>query len=164
MKRPTLDFLAILRTLVAHDVDFVVVGGVCGAIHGAPITTFDLDIVHSRETKNLRRLLKALAALDAHYRTPGTESRKPGLSHLASEGHQLLKTSGGALDLLGTIGNGHSFEDLVRDSVEVKVDKGLRVRVLGLAALIRIKKETAQEKDKLALVILRRTLEEKIRK
>jgi hypothetical protein len=164
VKRPRLDFLAILRTLAAHRVDFIVVGGVCGALHGATITTFDLDIVHSREPENLRRLLKALKKLDARYRALGAPNRMPNLSHLASEGHQLLKTSEGPLDLLGAIGHGHSFEDLLPESVELTAGRGLRVRVLDLPALIRIKQETAQEKDKVALLILRRTLEEKSRK
>ncbi len=164
MKKPRLDFLAILRTLAAHEVDFIVVGGVCGALHGATITTFDLDIVHSREPENLRRLMKALDALGARYRTPGAASRKPDLTHLASEGHQLLKTNGGPLDLLGTIGDGHSYQDLVPESAPISAGKGIRVRILNLQALIRIKKETAQEKDKVALLILQRTLEEKSRK
>jgi hypothetical protein len=164
VKPPDLDFQAILRVLDAHEVDFIVVGGVCGGLHGATITTFDLDIVHSRAPENLKRLLKALDELDARYRTPGKSSRKPGLSHLASEGHQLLKTNSGALDLLGTIGKGHSYEDLLRESKPINAGKGLRIRLLNLPALIRIKEETAQEKDKLALLILRRTLEEKSRK
>lgn len=161
MKRPTPDFLAILRTLSEHGVDFVVVGGVAGVLHGATITTFDLDVVHSREPDNLNRLLKALDALEARYRTPGAANRKPDRSHLSSDGHQLLLTDTGPLDLLGTIGEGHGFEDLIRQSVEMDAGEGWKVRVLDLPALIRIKQETAQEKDKAVLAVLRRTLEEK---
>jgi hypothetical protein len=36
---------AILDALLAHSVEFVVVGGVAAAVHGAGWTTFDLDIV-----------------------------------------------------------------------------------------------------------------------
>jgi hypothetical protein len=53
---------------------------------------------------------------------------------------------------------------LIPESKKINAVKGLRVRILNLPALIRIKEETAQEKDKLALMILRRTLEEKSRK
>ncbi len=38
-----------LEVLVRHDVTFIVVGGVCATFHGAPIMTFDLDIVHRRD-------------------------------------------------------------------------------------------------------------------
>jgi hypothetical protein len=134
---------------------------VCGVLHGAPISTFDLDIVHSREPHNLDRLLKALAALNARYRTPGRADLMPTRSHLACPGHQLLMTEAGPLDLLGAIGKGHGYEDLVSETVELDVGKELSVRVLDLPALIRVKQETALEKDKAQLAVLQRTLDEK---
>jgi hypothetical protein len=164
VKPPKLDFQAILRVLAAHKVDFVVVGGVCGALHGSMLATFDLDVVHSRAPENLDRLIKALDALKAHHRTPGKVGRKPTLSHLASDGHQPLMTGSGPLDLLGTIGTGHSYEDLLPESTQINIGRRLNARILNLPALIRIKEETATEKDKLALIILRRTLKEKLRK
>jgi len=163
VKKNTPDFRAILRTLRRHQVDFIVVGGVCGVLQGAPINTFDLDVVHSRDPKNLDRLLKAVEALHGRYRTPGHEKLIPEQSHLASAGHQLLMTRWGPLDLLGTIGEGHSYQDLVGEAKELNIGEGLKAQVLGLAALIRIKAETAQEKDKAQLAILRRTLEERSR-
>lgn len=35
--------------LAGHGVDFIVVGGVAAVLGGAPISTFDLDIVHARD-------------------------------------------------------------------------------------------------------------------
>ncbi len=58
MKTP--NFLSILRTLRKQKIDFIVVGGVGGVLQGAPITTFDLDVVHSRDPVNIERLLAAL--------------------------------------------------------------------------------------------------------
>ena len=43
------DYPALLKALVRHEVAFIVVGGVSAVLHGAPVTTLDLDIVHSRE-------------------------------------------------------------------------------------------------------------------
>ncbi len=48
-----------LRTLAERRVDLIVAGGVCAVLHGAPLTTFDLDIVHSRHSENVERLLVA---------------------------------------------------------------------------------------------------------
>jgi hypothetical protein len=48
MPKPIPDFLEILKILVSNEVDFIVIGGVCAVLHGAPVTTFDLDLVHSR--------------------------------------------------------------------------------------------------------------------
>lgn len=55
MTKPKPDFLEILQGLTAHHVDFIVVGGVCAVLHGAPVATFDLDVVHSRQLENLHR-------------------------------------------------------------------------------------------------------------
>jgi len=163
MKGATPDFLKILRILREERVDFIVVGGVCGVLQGAPVTTFDLEVLHSRKPGNLEHLLAALKKLGAHYRTPGKEKKTPERSHLASEGHQLLMTRVGPLDLLGIIGKGRAYEDLLGESDELEIGGGIRVRVLRLPALIKVKEETAGEKDKAVLSVLRRTLEEKTR-
>ena len=154
------DFLAILRTLVRHRVDFIVVGGVCAVLHGAPVATFDLDLVHSREPDNIERLLVALEALKAHYRTPGRQGAKPNRSHLSSPDHQLLMTQAGPLDLLGIVGAGRGYDELFPDTEELALGGSLKVRVLSLAALIQSKEETGRDKDKAVLAILRCTLEE----
>ena len=161
MANPIVDYLAILKTLRSHGVDFVVVGGVCAVLHGAPLATFDLDVVHSREPHNLARLMAALEELDVHYRIPGRRDKKPGPSHLASAGHQLLMTRFGPLDLLGTIGQGHDYGQLLHETVEVEIGGGLKVRVLSLERLVKTKEETGQEKDKAVLPVLRRLLEER---
>ena len=162
MKKP--NFLSILRTLRKEQIDFIVVGGVSGVLQGAPIATFDLDVVHSREPENIERLLAALKLLDARYRIPGAGQKKPERSHLLSSGHQLLMTRAGPLDLLGTIGHGYGYDDLIGKTIELDIGKGLQVRVLELETLIKVKEETAGDKDRLALLILRRTLQEKARK
>ena len=63
------DFLPILRTLREHGVEFVVVGGVGAVLQGAPLNTFDLDILHSTKKDNVGRLLAALESLPTYYRT-----------------------------------------------------------------------------------------------
>ena len=52
-----LDYIAILRALNGHHVDFIIVGGVDAVLQGAPIMTFDLDIVYSTDAANIDRLL-----------------------------------------------------------------------------------------------------------
>ena len=162
--RPAPDFAAILRVLTRHRVDFIVVGGVAAVLHGAPLSTFDLDVVHSRGAENIHRLLAALRAMDAHYRIQPEKKLTPGVSHLASAGHQLLLTRFGPLDVLGSIGTGQQYEDLLPTTDEFPIAPGLRVRVLGLEKLIEVKTVTAGEKDRIALIMLRRTLEEKTRR
>ena len=68
----------------------------------------------------------------------------------------------GPLDLLGTIGAGHSYGDLLQHSDEIKIGN-LRLRVLSLEKLIEVKEETGFEKDKAILPVLRQTLLERRR-
>jgi len=155
-----------LRTLCAlHDdgVDFIVVGGMAAVLDGAPINTFDVDVVHSRNEKNIDCLLKVLEALDAVYRIQPERRIRPNASHLASAGGQNLITRYGPLDLLGTIGRNLGYEDLLPHSVEMEVGEGVLVKVLDLETLIIIKEELGGEKDRAVLPVLRRTLEERRR-
>jgi predicted nucleotidyltransferase len=162
-KITTADFLSILRILREYGVEFVVVGGVGAVLQGAPVNTFDLDVVHSTEEDNVRRLLAALESLDVYYRAQPERRLKPSESHLSSPGHQLLMTRHGPLDLLGAIGYSHDYRELASHAIEMEIGGGKKVLVLKLEKLIAIKEETAGPKDAAVLPILKRTLEEKSR-
>jgi hypothetical protein len=154
------DFLGLLRTLAAHRVDFIIVGGVCAVLHGAPVTTFDLDLIHSRQPDNLERLIAALDELDAYNRGRGAQRLRPTADLLGSSVHHLFMTRFGPLDILGTIGHGHDYENLIGRSVGFDVD-GLGLHLLDLDVLIAVKEETGHDKDLAVLPLLRRTLTEK---
>ena len=147
--------------MAGRDVDYIVVGGVAAVLQGAPVATFDLDLVHSREPENLNRLLAALDFLEARYRTLGAETARPTYSHLVSPGHQLLMTRWGPLDLLGTIGEAQGYSELLDRTVTLGAGQDLSVQVLDLSTLIQLKEQLANDKDRAILPILRRTLEEK---
>ena|SRR5450631_790663 len=88
-----------LRLLSENHVDFVLVGGLAAVLQGVPVSTFDVDIVHSREALNIHRLLPVLETLDWQL--------KPNASDLSGQGHHVnLVTRLGSLDLLCTIGHG----------------------------------------------------------
>jgi hypothetical protein len=142
-------------------VEFLIVGGVAAVLQGAPINTFDLDVVHSTDPANVSRVLAALEELDAIYRARPDLRLRPNASHLSSAGHQLLITRLGPLDLLGSIGSGRDYQDLLVHTTELKVGPSMSVRVLDLETQIAIKEEVGGEKDRAALPILRRTLEER---
>jgi hypothetical protein len=155
------DYVAILQTLIKHQVDFIVIGGVCAILHGAPLMTQDVDIVHSRAPDNLPRLLAALQELRAYYRGQGDRRIAPNLSYLASPGHQLLMTTAGSCDILGTITGDRGYEELLPHTEEMLLALDQKVRVLDLPTLIQIKEEVGRDKDKMVLPTLRHTLAEK---
>jgi predicted nucleotidyltransferase len=160
---PELKYAATLGALLDAGVDFILVGGLAAVLHGAPVNTFDIDVVHARAPANIERLLQVLDALDAIFRTPPERRLKPNASHLGSRGHLNLVTRYGPLDVLGTIGLDLGYEELLPHSMEIEIGDGLRIRVLDLETLIAIKEELGGDKDRAMLPILRRTLEEKRR-
>lgn len=160
---PDSDFLAVLRALREGGVEFAVVGGLAAVLNGAPVSTFDLDIVPARDEENVARLVRVLDSIDAIYRMQPERRLKPDAGHLTSSGHHNLITSCGPLDVLGTIGRGLGYEDLLPRTIEMETGGGVRVRVLNLATIIALKEELVGEKDLAVLPILRRTLEQKQR-
>jgi predicted nucleotidyltransferase len=162
MVQPQFDYERALRTLAGAGVEFIIVGGVASALNGAIHATLDLDIVPSHEPANLEKLLGVLEAIDAIYRIQPHRRWRPNMSHLVSPGHQNLLTDCGPLDVLGTIGPGLAYADLLPHTIEVEID-GYRHRVLGLAKIIEIKEQLRRDKDLAALPILRQTLKEKER-
>src|SRR5689334_11559839 len=116
--------VALLRVLAQAGVDFVVVGGVAAVLGGAPVNTFDVDIVHSREPANVSRILSVLERLDAFFRIQPQRRMRPNTGHLAGPGHLNLITSYGPLDVLGTVGSGLAYEDLLPRSEVMDIGGG----------------------------------------
>jgi predicted nucleotidyltransferase len=161
--RPRTRIAELLRLLARHDVEHIVVGGVAAVLQGAPILTADLDVVHSRSQENVERILRALEEVHACYRTRTDRCFEPGRTELSGGGHQLLRTDLGDLDLLGTIGDGLGYEELLERTTVMTV-AGQPVRVLDLAAIVQFKELLRREKDQAVLPILRRTLAERARR
>jgi len=143
----------LLRRLADAGVEFIVVGGAAAVLHGAPITTEDLDIVHRRSPENVARLKTLLDELDARVRELANRRLPPQESALLGDGHVLLSTRFGPLDCLGTLIDGRGFEELVSHSDSIK-DEGTEFLVVDLPTLIELKTKTGRAKDRLMLPVL----------
>ena len=130
-------------------------------LHGAPVTTFDLDVVHARNRENIARLLSALEELEAVYRVQPERQLRPDESYLAGPGHQLLLTKFGPLDVLGMIGKSRTWEDLRGHTRTMEIEPGVVLRVLDLETLIAVKEELGFPKDTAVLPVLRQALKER---
>lgn len=149
----------ILRVLVEHGVEFVVIGGLGALTHGSPFPTIDVDITPDQTTGNLERLSAALAALDARVRA-GSEEALPFAHDAASLAHGRvwnLRTRHGDLDISMVPSGTSGFVDLVRDAVDVDI-LGVRVPVASLADIIRSKQAANRPKDQRVLPVLREIL------
>jgi predicted nucleotidyltransferase len=150
----------ILRTLVAHRVEFVVIGGIAGAALGSPTATVDIDICYRRTDANLGRLAGALEELNARLR--GTNHDVPFLLDartLAAGDHFTLTTDLGDLDLLGSPAGTAGFEDLSAGAMSVSLE-GFEISVVSLSDLIRMKRAAGRPRDVAELEILEALREE----
>ena len=152
-------FVRLIEVLTRHRVEFIVVGGIAAVLHGVPINTQDFDLVHERAPENVTRLLDALAELNAIYRRDSRNLR-PNASHLAGPGNQLLETGGLNFDVLGRIDWGGEYADLLPGTELLAVGEH-QVRVLTLDKLIEIKQKLTRPKDKLMLMQLEATRDER---
>lgn len=140
------EFTRLLETLVAAEVEFIVVGGVAATVHGSSRLTQDLDVVYARDAANIGRVVAALAPLNPYLRgaPPGlpfrwdVETVEAGLNFT-------LVTSSGDLDLLGEIVGGN-YAALINDTIAIEID-GLSFRCLNLRRLIEVKRAAGRPKD-----------------
>lgn len=75
----------------------------------------------------------------------GSKRFSPGALDLKSDGHHLLMTDAGPLDLLGVVGEGETCESLRARTVEMSAGEMLRVQVLELDTLIELKEHAGRE-------------------
>jgi hypothetical protein len=147
---------AILRSLIAHQVRFIVVGGLAAQAHGSPSLTGDLDICYARDGENLARLAATLQELVAVRRgLPADTPRMPPLDArtLRAGGLFTLTTSAGDFDLLANPDPDLDYERLRVTAVSTNV-AGEPVLVASLDALITMKRAANRPKDRIELEIL----------
>jgi hypothetical protein len=151
---PRFEPQAVLRTLAAHQVRFVVIGGFAAVLHGSGLFTYDADITPDPDPDNLKRLCRALDEIGARIRT----SAEPEGAAFRCDEHFLarmsmlnLVTDHGDFDLAfrpAAFPNG--FEDLIKQSVPFDVG-GFVVQVAALDDVIRSKETADRDKDRAAL-------------
>ena len=152
------DFRSALLELRQRGVDFIVVGGLAAVLHGAPVVTFDLDLVYDSHPLNLQKLEVFLQDADAIFRMQAHRRLRPNLSHLAALGHLNLITRFGPIDMLGTIGAGLAYNDLLPLSTQMDLSAGQVITVLNLQTIIDVKEFLGSSKDRAVLPILYETL------
>lgn len=156
-----MDFPGLLRVLQAERVRFIVIGGAAATGHGSARLTLDLDVVYSRTPENVRRLAVALAPL-----SPRLRGAPEGLPFIWDERtirsglNFTLATSLGAIDLLGEVAGGGTYENLEKDTETIHVF-GVDCLFVNLDALIRMKRAAGRRKDLEAIAELEAIREER---
>jgi len=145
----------LLQRLAKSGVDFVVIGGFAGVLHGSSLVTRDLDICAVLTSENVERLREALKDLHPHHRmTPQhlsfLQTPKPGegVSNL------YLQTDWGVVDILSSVLGLGDFESIKATAENFEIGEET-CKLIGVHDLIRAKEALGREKDLLAVKELR---------
>jgi hypothetical protein len=153
----------LLERLHAAGIDFVVIGGFAGVMHGSAQITRDLDICYSGDQANLDRLGRALIDLDARLRgVAGSVPFVPDGRTLRRTQILTLDTSAGPLDLLVDPAGSPGYAQLAARALRVEW-AGATIKVASLEDLLAMKRAAGRPKDLLAveeLEAIRRLLRE----
>ena len=150
---PSLNHL--LQRLAESGIDFVVIGGYAGVLHGSALVTRDLDICAVLTPENIERLREILKDLHPHHRLMPQrlsflQVPKPG----EPVNNLYLETDWGAVDILSSVLGLGDFERLKSKAEDFQLG-GRRCRLIALGDLIHAKEALGREKDVLAAKELR---------
>jgi predicted nucleotidyltransferase len=145
-----LDLARLLRALVAHGVEFVVIGGLAAIAHGARRMTLDVDIVPRPRADNFERLAGALselgvageAVVDGGFRRLDPRDDVD----LARSANVALRTSAGRLDVLNQARGAPAYDELAARGVRLEI-AGVGVLVAGIDDLVAMKLALHRPKD-----------------
>jgi hypothetical protein len=157
------DFRGLLDSLCTEKVEFIIIGGIAGAVHGAARATYDLDIVYSRARDNIAKLVNALAPLNPYLRgaPPDLPFRFDAVT--VERGMNFtLTTKLGDLDIFGDITGGGEYEALLPHTIEVQLF-GRSCRCLDIDKLIQVKRAAGRPRDLEAIAELETIRERKRR-
>jgi predicted nucleotidyltransferase len=157
----TAKFEELIPALANGGVEFIMIGGFAGIVHGSARVTYDVDLVYSRADENIKRLAEALAL-----HSPYLRDAPPGLAFsfdaptIRRGLNFTLTTSLGDIDLFGEVPAGTTYFDLLPNSFDVEAF-GVSFKCVDLPTLIRIKEAAGRPKDSEGVAELRVLLQER---
>ena len=141
----------IAKALNEHGLEGLLIGNMGAALHGAPVSTIDIDFFFRKTPRNLQRLKKIATALGAVILRP---------YYPASSLFRLQREQDGLqIDFMGHIDGVTSYEG-VRSRSSVFPVSGHPVRVASLQDIISSKRAANRDKDAAVISILEKTLHE----
>jgi hypothetical protein len=135
------DYKDMLQVLLDHEVKFLLVGAYAMAAHGYPRATGDIDIWVEPSPDNSQRVYQALAAFGAPLRElDETTFVKLGIVFQ-------IGVSPRRIDIMSAV-SGVGFEEAYQHRQMVEIE-GLSVPILSYDDLIKNKRATGRDKDRL---------------
>ena len=139
----------LLEPLIAHGVDFVLIGGQAGISHGSSYPSYDLDILYARGRDNVERLVAALGEIGVRLR--GAPADLPFIldaKTIENGANFTFITPHGDFDILADAAGMPSYEEVKSAAVDREAF-GHVVKVASIDHLIAMKRAAGRTKDKL---------------
>ena len=115
-------FQDLLVTLIDGQVDFLLIGGLAGIVHGASRATLDVDVVDSRHDENLTRLAKAMSPYQPYPRgAPAGLPFEFDVPTIRAGLNFTLSTDLGPIDLFGEVAGDGMYEKLLSEMDELEL-------------------------------------------
>jgi hypothetical protein len=152
------DPIRILQQLSANGVEFVLIGGIAGRIHGSPTVTNDLDVCYRRTKANCERLAKTLHELGARMRD--LDLPVPIDAKSIWQGHNFtFVTTAGFFDCLASPEEGTptGYDELARNARAFTIADA-SILVCSIEDLIRMKEAAGRPKDLIEVEVLKAVL------
>ena len=138
---------ALLRRLVAHGVDFVIVGGMAMVLHGSARLTRDLDICYSTDPANLDALGAAMVELGARLRDVSQDVPfVPDASTLRRTTILTLDSDDGRIDLLASPAGAPPYPQLRERATRTTFD-GRAILIASLDDMEAMKRAAGRPRD-----------------
>jgi len=139
----------LLGPLIAHGVDFVLIGGQAGIAHGSSYPSYDLDVIYARDRDNVTRLVTSLGEIGVRLR--GAPKDLPFIldaKTIENGANFTFITPYGDFDILADAAGMPSYNELRAAAVDREIF-GHMVKVASIDHLIAMKRAAGRTKDKL---------------
>lgn len=151
MLLPDFEPWKLIERLNRGAVDFVVIGGIAGVVHGSAQFTRDLDVCYATDEPNLERLGAVLVDLEARLR--GVTDDVPFVPDGRTLRHTqvlTLDTPLGPFDILAAPSGFPGYGALAAAAQKVEID-GVAFKVASIEHLIAMKRAAGRPKDLVAV-------------
>lgn len=155
MSHATPTLVHLLGRLAESDVEFVIIGGYAGVLHGSSVVTRDLDICAVLTAETVERLRDILRDLNPRHRMTANELSflqipKPG----TPVNNLYLRTDWGVVDILSSVLGLGDFHRLAANAEDIRIGEKT-CKLIGLEDLITAKEAVGRDKDILTAKELR---------
>jgi len=141
----------IAKVFAEHRLETVMVGNAAAALHGAPVTTMDVDFIFRKTPANLKKLKAVAGSLGAVIFRP---------YHPVSDLYRIINDDQGLqLDFMTRMHGIRSFEGIRERATTVRFGD-CELLVASLSDIITSKRATGRSRDLAVLPVLEKTLHE----